>query len=341
MSQRLASGAILLLTLLLVQPSAIRAQGMGKPVEGKDYELYEFDAGENYRVKVYGLFNDPYNPHRIYFLPDERLPARLYLRNAFDDPGWAYWFADRGWIAFTNDLPESNDSPPTQEDDLLRLTEYAVESVFRSTAATFPSVVYAQGLGAAFAIKLRSTSPENIPAAILADPWGVRDVTPRTDADVEDILQRKSKLADLLWVEWGLGPTPGKLYPDSDLGQEGFDELLYSYDRDAPPYWATVSTGLQSWMQVLNPMHMAEWPVLVIRGPHPTPQMDERRERVIAWLEENGAYVEFMDLGSEGPSGISNLPMAGRRADEVAAMLFEWCRNLPGNPKLPPRPSQP
>ncbi len=341
MPPRLASGPILFALLILTLPSMLFAQSMGTPVEGKDYELFEFDSGENYRVRVRGLFDDPDNGQRIYFFPDQRLDCNLYMRNAYDEPGWAYWFADQGWIAFSSDLPASGSSPPASNDDLVQLTEHAIESIYRSTSAVFPSVVCAQGLGAAFAIKLRSTTPDNIPAAILIDPWGVRDVNPRTEMTADELLQREATLEEHLWVEWGLGPAPGELHENADLDEEGFEMLMKLYDLKAPPYWATVSTGLQSWMQILNPMHMAEWPVLVVRGAHPTPEMDARREAVTTWLEENGAYVEYLDLAQEGPAGISNLPMAGHQAGAVAELLFEWCQNLPPNPKFPNQPSTP
>jgi len=341
MSPRLVSGFLLLVILASGLAGTSRAQLDGIPVEGKNYELYEFDAGENYRIRVRGLFDRPDNPQRIYFLPDQKLECNLFLRTVFDEPGWGYWFADRGWVAFTHDMPGSNSSPPAKNSDLVQLTEHAIEAIFRSTAATYPSVVYAQGVGAAFAVKLRSTTPDNIPAAILMDPWGVRDVNPRTQLSREELLERQAELEHQLWVEWGLGPEFGELFPESDLGAEGFAKLMAAYDDDAPEYWATLSTGLSSWMQVRNPMNMAEWPVLVVRGPHPTPEMDERREAVIEWLEENGAYLEFLDLAEEGPAGLSNQPMAGRHAPAVAELLMEWCANLPANPKLPQQPSTP
>jgi len=317
------------------------AQLEPQEIPGKDYTLWDFDSGTDSRIHVYGLFHDPYEGRRILFLPDQALNARLYMENVWGDNGWSYFFADRGWTAFTFDLPGSNQSPPPADDDLVALTEDAIESVFRTVSGIFPRVVYAQGLGAAFAIKLRSTSPDAIPVGILVDPWGVRDVNPRLDLSSEQLLERQANIEDYLWVEWGIGPKPGTVYKDSDLGEEGFQRLLQSYDRDAPAYWATVSTGLQTWMQIMNPTHMAEWPVLVVRGAHATPEMDARREAVITWLEENGAYVELMDLGEEGPPGLSNLPMAGRQAGTVVEIFFDWAKDLPDNPQFPVQPTTP
>jgi pimeloyl-ACP methyl ester carboxylesterase len=341
MSPRLVPAFLLAVLLLVVRATPIRAQMVGQPVEGKDYELYEFDAGENYRTHVRGLFDDPEDGRRVLFLGPEAVDCNVFLRTAFNEEGWAYAFADRGWSAFTQDLPGSNASPPPSNPDIVALTEASIESVFRTASAVYPRVVIAQGLGAAFAMKLRSTTPTAIPAAILIDPWGVKGVNPPLDLDADEVAAYWADLEDHLWVEWGLGPEPGKSFEDQDLGEEGFLRLLEYLDRDAPSYWATVDTGLQTWMQILNPVNIAQWPVLVVRGAHSTPDMDARREAVTTWLEEHGAHVEVMDLGEEGPADLSNMPMAGRNANAVAELFFEWCKDLPDNPKFPATKSRP
>lgn len=210
-----------------------------------------------------------------------------------------------------------------------------MEATYRAAMATFPQVIYAQGLAAAFVIKLRSTTPEAASGAILLDPIGPRGLQPEIHASPEQIAARRDRLPDLLWTQWGIGPRPGEVYPGSVLGEEGFHRLMESYDLNAPPYWAAVFTGLQTWLQVLNPKNISGWPVLVVRGPHPTAQMDRNREAVLEWLQENGAQVEEMDLGVEGPEGLSNLPMAGPLAARSAELFLEWIRNLPPNQRLP------
>ncbi len=320
------------LVCLAAIPSAAKDREYSKEVPNKDYKIWEFDTGQGYSMHLSGIFWDPGEGRRLACLPPEDLDSSLYLKTMNGQKGWAYWFADQHWNFFVADLPGTEKTVPSPNPDIVKLTEDAVAATYKLGVATQPRAFYAQGLGAAFCIKLRSTTPNAIPAAILLDPIGTKGMQPKITDTVEQVASWDDSLEEHLWVKWGLGPRPGKLYPDSDLGEEGFRALMEHYDHNAPPFWATVLTGLQTWMEIKNPMNIANWPVLLVRGPHPTPEMDARREAVKAWLSENGASIEEMDLGKEGPPGLSNLPMAGAKADSVAALFMEWLKNLPNNP---------
>ncbi len=317
------------------------ATDYGKDVKGKDYKFWDLDTGDGYSMHLSGIFWDPTVGRRLTCLSPEDLNSTLYFNTVDGQKGWAYWFGDRHWNFFAADLPGTELAQPPANRDIVKLTEDAVAATYKLGVATQPRAFYAQGIGAAFCMKLRSTTPNAIPAAILVDPIGTKGVQPKIKDTVEQVASWDDSLEQHLWVKWGLGPRYGELYPDSDLGEAGFHALMEQYDNGAPPYWATVLTGLQTWMEIKNPTNIAEWPVLLVRGPHPTPEMDAQREAVKAWLLDNGALVEDMDLGKEGPAGLSNLPMAGAKANQVAALFLEWLENLPNNPDFHVQKPQP
>ncbi len=331
---RIAWIGVLAGALLCCLASASMAIDYSREVKDKDYKIWEFDTGDGYSMHLTGFFWGLAEGRRLSLLPPENLNSTIFFNTVDGQPGWAYWFADRHWNVFTADLPGTELAQPPANPDIVKLTEDAVAATYKLGTATQPRAIYAQGLGAAFCIKLRSTTPDAIPAAILVDPIGTKGIQPKISDSPEQVASWDDSLEQHLWVKWGLGPRYGELYPDSDLGEAGFRALMEKYDHNAPPYWATVLTGLQTWMEIKNPKNIAEWPVLLVRGSHPTPEMDAHREAVKSWLSENGASIEEMDLSKEGPAGLSNLPMAGSKADEVAALFMEWLQNLPNNPKF-------
>lgn len=307
----------------------------------KGYRFFDLDADAKEKIHVRGYFWGMGVPQRVLLMAPEGFGASIYFNPNGGQPGWAEWFAEHHWSVFALDLPGCGKSLLPKNPDIMNLSQAAVEATYRAAMVTYPQVVYAQGLMAAFVIKLRSTSPDAASGAILVDPAGPRGIQPLMETTPEEIEQRYRHLEDRLWVEWGIGPRPETVYPHSDLGKAGFDRLLAQYDRDAPPYWATVFTGLETWMQIPDPKNIAAWPVLVVRGPHPTPEMDAHRKDVVLWLTQHGAQVEEMDLGQEGPKGLSNLPMAGSLAPQAASFFLEWMENLPSNPRLKNSSSKP
>ncbi len=314
---------------------------IGQTVPGKAYTFYDFDAGGDEQAHVKAYFWGAQEEKRVLCVTPPGLASSIYFEPASGDSSWAEWFADRGWSFFALDLPGCGESVPPKNPDIVNMTNKAVELTYHSVMASFPRVIYAQGVAAAFVIKLRNTTPEAASGAILLDPVGPKGIQPEISARPEDIAQRRAHLRDHLWREWGIGPEPGKSYPHSDLGEEGFERLMEEYDQDAQPYWAAALTGLQTWLQIATPRNIPGWAVLVVRGPHPTEEMDQRREAVVQWLLDNGAQVEEMDLATEAPQGLSNLPMAGTLAPQVASLLLEWIENVPPNERFPSRSTKP
>jgi hypothetical protein len=303
-------------------------------VPGRPYFLWEFDAGMNHKYHIAGFYYEDAGDERFTAVAPIELDARVFLRKADGSEGWFYRLADRGWSVFGGELPATGRSIPPPRRDILYLGDGAVEATLRLSAATFCRALFAQGAACGFVIRVRDSNPKYQPAAILLDPIGPPGAQERVDWTPDEVFERSVDLEERLWVEWGFGPRPGVRFSDLDLTQEQCEAVLDRASRHAPPYWSLMLTGLHSYVETDDTGNLADWPVLVVRGARSTPTMDARRESVIAWLTARGAQVDRLDLAAEGPPGLSNLPMLGRGADQVADLLEEWLEALPPNPNF-------
>lgn len=287
-------------------------------------KIMEFNAGDlDDRTYGYGYVRGTEIPAFVCLAP-EALSAAVYVHSAVEGSGWLRLAAERGWNGFAFDLVGGGKSMPPTTNDLIRLTDKALFGVSQSGLATQAVAVFAPGVAAAFVIKARALDPGAFRAAILLDPLGPAGAQSPTAVTADDLVQRRKQLNDRLWVEWALGPRPGKLAKGSDLGRDGCAKLLSWIEPNQPQFWVAATGGFDSVLEVREAGNLKDWPVLILRSPRRGAEQIERENQIAAWLRERGARVEQRPLTELGGEGISALPMCGRQAPVVLDALLAW-----------------
>jgi hypothetical protein len=320
-AQPLAALALAVLLLPVIGAPA-RAQTITDIAPG--VKFMEMNAGDlDDRTYAYALVRSSEVPS-IVFLPPEGLGASIYLDRPAGEPGWMRMALDAGWNSFAFDLVGCGKSLPPTTDDLGRLVDKALYGVVQSGASTQCTTVFAAGISAAFLIKARASDPQYIAPAVLLDPIGPRGAQAMTALTPDQLVARRRKLADALWVEWGAGPVPGKESKNSDLGRAGFQTLLATYQRNQPQYWAAALSNFQTPLAVSQGSNLSGWRVLILRSPGRSGEQIAREDQLAAWLGERGVKVERRKLEDLGLAGLSALPMCGRNASAVFHEILTW-----------------
>lgn len=325
MSRRIAMHS--LAWLLIVSVGTTQPARSQEPLEMsmEDPQFLSFGSGDlDYRTFTYASLVGQTVPS-IYFVPDEGLPADIYVATIDRSPGWVQLVNKLGWNGFATDWVGCGGTEEPPDRDLMALTDKAVWGVYQMGIASGSDLMFARGLGCAFLIKSVAMDDRLKTPAVLLDPIGPRGAQPIPKGiSAEALIERQAKLREHLWVEWGFGPKYGKLYKGIDLTEEDFDRLMEErYEPDQPGYWANVFTGFDGDLEVREPIHLQDWPVLVVQSPHRSKEQLARTESVVQWLTERDVRVERMDL-TDIVEDITALPMLGKNAEVVLNAFVEW-----------------
>jgi hypothetical protein len=323
MSRRFALLRLVWLLAVLLGPQAVLGQ---EPLQMsmEDPQFLSFGSGDiHYRTFTYASLVGQTVPS-MYFVPDEGLPADIYVATVDRKPGWVQMVNKLGWNGFATDWVGCGGTEEPPDRDLVKLTEKAIWGVYQMGIASGSDLMFARGLGCAFLIKAVATDERLQTPAILLDPIGPRGAQPRMDLTPEDLIEQQKELRERKWVQWGFGPRYGKLYDHVDLTAEDF-ELIYDerFEPDQPRYWVNIFTGFDGDFEVREPVHLKGWPVLVVRSPHRSKEEIAREESVIRWLQEREVRVERMEL-TDIVEDITALPMLGPHAETVLNSFIEW-----------------
>lgn len=269
---------------------------------------------------------------------DATAPAMILLHGAFHTgacylttpdgrPGWARYFAARGYRVHVVDWPGHGRSP-TFEGFAAMTGKAMAASLLALLRQVGPAVLVAHSAAGPFAWWLAEQAPDAVLAVVGVSPGpppGMPVVPPASAA--------------------GTDPGPGYDGRPGGIGRAGIDRPVYVARAFAEYFWANApqfpapaidayvrglvpeSAALlnerfghaPSGLELRHPGHRPGPPILVVTGPH-----DPRHPR---WLDEATASHlggTFVWLPEVGLAGNGHMPMIERNSDAVAQHIAGW-----------------
>ena len=264
------------------------------------------------------------NAQAVLFVPDAGWTGDVFMARHDFAPGWVRRANEWGYNAFCYSSVGTGHADVPPSDDLHMLSKMNTQGTYQASMACGPTLLVADGLGAAYVLKARTFDPSVCKVLALIDPMPPQGVGPTPKFTLAGLRAERERLDERLWVEWGIGPKSGKSYSDSDIGAEGYARLLERYERNQPAYWAAVQTGFDGDVRIRDASKLAGLPVLIVGTPRRSSEQRQREDALVKWLAAQGCAVEQIELDERDLGNVGGLPMVGDRANEVLDLIIRW-----------------
>lgn len=254
-----------------------------------------------------------------------------YLHTADGRPGWAPFFAGRGWRVAVPDWPGTGRSGAVAPD---RLTGEVVCKALGALVETLaPVVLMTHSMSGAYGWQLVERHGSAIVALVAvapAPPGNVQaeaEVVARTETYVDirrgggvrRVPLREARLPDPDFVDSKLIGPGSTRFPRRCL-----DSYAASLLPLPPRLMYERQNIAGSQLRIADTAPFAGKPVLVVTG---SDDVDHDRETdgvVADWLSSIGARVTFHFLPDLGITGNGHMLMLEENSDAIAALIVEW-----------------
>lgn len=254
-----------------------------------------------------------------------------YLTTPDGRPGWAPWFAQRGYRVVVPDWPGSGRSGAVTFADLDgALVCRALGGVLDDIGG--PVVLMTHSMSGPYGWKLVESHGDKIAAVVAVAPGPPGNIQP--EAEVVD------RGEDWVTVErfglrWHIpfnepSMADDMLVRDKLIGKSArfpmhcLDAYAASLQPLAPRLIYQRQNVDGSQLKIENTAPFAGKPVLVVTGSDDTDHAREVDGAVADWLAEIGAQPEYRFLPDEGIDGNGHMLMLEDNSDEIAALIGEW-----------------
>ncbi len=254
-----------------------------------------------------------------------------YLQTADGRPGWAPYFAERGYPVAVPDWPGSGRSGQVPLDEL------DGETVCRGLGGVIdaldgPVVLMTHSMSGAYGWKLLETHGAKIAALVAAAP-----APPENIQAVSEVIERGEGFVEVqaLALRWRLSLDQPfsvdralidtKLVGESTrFPRETLDGYLASLRPIAPRLIYERQNVDGSQIRVGDIGSLRDKTVLIITGEHDIDHSREVDGTIATWLDDAGADVEFQFLPDHGIPGNGHMMMLEDNSDEIAARIADW-----------------
>jgi len=260
-----------------------------------------------------------------------------YLATADGRPGWAAYFAKRGYPVVVPDWPGSGRSGAIPDD---ALTAERVCQGLGELLEHLPGrlVVMTHSMSGAYGWHLLGKHGRKIAAIV--------GIAPSPPGNIQPMPPVLSRGADFVEVK-GLAMTLRLPLNAPNYASEKFvrDKLVGKstrFPRDrivgyhaslraiAPKLLYQRQNVEGSQIKVDDTASFSGKPILIVTGEHDIDHPRDEDGRTADWLRQQGAKVDYRFLADEGIGGNGHMMMLESNSDQIAGLIAEWLANTVG-----------
>lgn len=259
-----------------------------------------------------------------------------YLLTADNRPGWAYRFADAGYPVWLPDWPGCGRSGDVPFDRLGgELVADALARVIDAAAEDAPGgqvVLMGHSMGGALSWKLVELRREKIACVVAVAPGPPGNIQPHadvvSDSETELVVRSFGMIRtipkDRVYAG-GREFVSHKLIGKSKRFPQAYFDLYAGQVAGVPPRLLIERQNVNGGQIRIDDASVFDGlPVLVFTGSDDTDHPKDVDGKVVDWLRDAGAAVEFCWLPDRGIDGNGHMLMMEENSDELADMLVAW-----------------
>lgn len=256
-----------------------------------------------------------------------------YLHTVDGRPGWAQFFASRGYKVIVPDWPGTGRSGYIPPD---RLDGATVSAGLGQILAALdePAVLLVHSISGAFGWKLLEMHGDKVSHVVAVAPSGPGNILPEGK-----ILKEENGIIEVNMLQFNLKISskdpflPDEAWSKRKLVGEGFrfpkesvDSYLRTLTALSPRILYERLNVEGSQLKIADYSHFAGKPILVLIGTHDVDHSAKIDMPTVEWLNKNGAKAEFLPLSQVRIEGNGHMMMLESNSDEVAKVIEDWIK---------------